>query len=123
MPLNNSTQIEEPSSTLNASSSTITSLSSQQGSQWGPSGIGTVVFGCVASILAILALWMMFWLRQREPGQTIISGEELGSRHSHTDITTSDDDVVALGYLPLDGIADPEAVEGHREDAEVNTQA
>ncbi|CAD6583027.1 MAG: hypothetical protein ASARMPRED_001199 [Alectoria sarmentosa] len=122
MPLNNNTQILEPSPILNASSSTITSLSSQQGSQWGPSGIGTVVFGCVASVLGILALCMMFWLRQRESGHAIISDGEMGSRHSHTDITASDDEV-ALGYLSLGGIADPEAVEGHREDAEVNTQA
>ncbi|CAD6579811.1 MAG: hypothetical protein ASARMPREDX12_009372 [Alectoria sarmentosa] len=68
MLLDNETQTPEPSPTLNASSSTITSLSSQQGSQWGPSGIGTVVFGCVASVLGLSALWMMFWLRQREPG-------------------------------------------------------
>ena len=43
-------------------------LSNQKDSQWGPSGIGTVVFGCVASILGVLTLWMMFWARQRESG-------------------------------------------------------
>ena len=40
----NKTQTSEPPPTMNASSSTITSLGSQQELQWGPSGIGTVVF-------------------------------------------------------------------------------
>lgn len=70
----NTTQTPEPPPTSNASSSTITSLNFQQGSQWGPSGIGTVVFGCVASVLGILALWMMFWLGQREPAHAVRPG-------------------------------------------------
>lgn len=77
----NKTQILEPSSISTASSPTITSLNPQQKSQWGPSDIGTVVFGCVASVLGILALWMMFWLRQREPGHTTSSGM-LSALHS-----------------------------------------
>lgn len=35
-------------------------------SQWGPGDIGTLVFGCIASVLAVLTLWATFWLgRQR----------------------------------------------------------
>ena len=70
----NQTQVPQPSPTFHTSSSPIGSLSSQQDSQWGASGIGTVVFGCVASILGILALWMMFWTRQRDSGHSEISG-------------------------------------------------
>ena len=71
----NETQGLEPSSTLHTSSSPIISLGPQQDSQWGPSGIGTLVFGCVASILGILALWMSFWTRQREAAQAEVSGK------------------------------------------------
>ncbi|KAF6219502.1 hypothetical protein HO133_003970 [Letharia lupina] len=118
----NTTQTPEPPPTSNASSSTITSLNFQQGSQWGPSGIGTVVFGCVASVLGILALWMMFWLWQREPAHAVRPDENMDSQHRHADAAASDDDV-ALGYLPHDGDADPDATEGHRRDAGVDTEA
>ena len=38
----------------------------QQSSQWGPDGISTVVFGCIASILGMLAIWATFWLGHRQ---------------------------------------------------------
>ena len=43
-----------------------TSSSVQQNSQWGPGGISTVVFGCIASILGMLAIWATIWLGHRQ---------------------------------------------------------
>ena len=63
-----------PSLNYNASAPTISSPSVQQDSKWGPSGIGTLVFGCVASVLGALTLWAMFWFRQRQPGHAVASG-------------------------------------------------
>ena len=36
--------------------------------QWSPGDIGTVVFGCIASILGVLALYLTLWLGRRGPG-------------------------------------------------------
>lgn len=36
--------------------------------QWSPGDISTVVFGCIASILGILTLYLMIWLGWRGPG-------------------------------------------------------
>ena len=38
--------------------------------QWGPDDIGTLVFGCIASVLAILTLWATFWLERRRALRT-----------------------------------------------------
>jgi len=38
---------------------------SPQNSQWGPQGIGTVVFGCVSSVLALLGIFLTIWLARR----------------------------------------------------------
>ena len=51
---------------INISYSTATSSQVQQNSQWGPGGISTVVFGCVASILGMLAIWATIWLGHRQ---------------------------------------------------------
>lgn len=108
-------QIESPESTptFNCPSPTITSLSFQQGSQWGPSDIGTMVFGCVASVLGILALWLTYWLWQRQPGDGVRSGglshfclSNISDGHAldgsvcspqiHGNVTVSDDDISGL---------------------------
>ena len=44
------------------------------------------------------------------------------SRSYQTDATASDDDV-ALEYLPRGGDPNSEVMEGHREDAEAETEA
>ena len=36
--------------------------------QWSPGDISTVIFGCIASILGILTLYLMLWLGWRGPG-------------------------------------------------------
>ena len=50
----------------NISYFTSTSSQVQQNSQWGPGGISTVVFGCIASILGMLAIWATIWLGHRQ---------------------------------------------------------
>ena len=37
----------------------------RQGPRWSPGDIGTVVFGCVATVLGTLALWSTIWLGHR----------------------------------------------------------
>ena len=51
---------------VNVSYPTTSSAPGQQNSQWGPDGISTVVFGCIASILGTLAIWATFWLGHRQ---------------------------------------------------------
>ena len=36
--------------------------------QWSPGDISTVIFGCIASILGVLALYLTLWLGRRGPG-------------------------------------------------------
>lgn len=36
--------------------------------QWSPGDISTIVFGCIASILGVLALYLTLWLGRRGPG-------------------------------------------------------
>lgn len=50
----------------NLSSQTDSSTPSQP--QWSPGDISTVVFGCIASILGVLALYLTLWLGRRSPG-------------------------------------------------------
>ncbi|KAL2042589.1 hypothetical protein N7G274_004348 [Stereocaulon virgatum] len=38
---------------------------SQQHSGWSPSDIGTMLFGCIASILGVVTLWLTVWLNRR----------------------------------------------------------
>ena len=33
--------------------------------QWGPDDIGTIVFGCLASVLGVFTIWATFWLGRR----------------------------------------------------------
>ncbi|CAF9919602.1 hypothetical protein IMSHALPRED_004668 [Imshaugia aleurites] len=117
----NKTQAPDPSPMLNSYSSTMTSFSFQQGSPWGPGDIGTVVFGCIASVLGILTLWIMFRLEQRQSGHAIRS-DGLGSRHPRADAAASGAGV-ALGFLPYDKEANPKATEEYREDAAVSREA
>lgn len=56
----------EAATITNISYTTATSSSAQQNSQWGPGGISTVVFGCIASILGMLAIWATIWLGHRQ---------------------------------------------------------
>ena len=56
----------EAATLTNISYTTATSSSVQQNSQWGPGGISTVVFGCIASILGMLAVWATIWLGRRQ---------------------------------------------------------
>ena len=72
--LANRTEIPEISSSCNDSSLPITSLRLQAGSNWGPSDIGTMVFGCVASVLGMLTLWMTYWLWVRQSSIAMESG-------------------------------------------------
>ena len=51
---------------FNNSHPTATSSPVQQNSQWGPGGVSTVVFGCIASILGMLAIWATIWLGHRQ---------------------------------------------------------
>ncbi len=50
----------------NISSQTDSSTPSQP--QWNPGDISTVVFGCIASILGVFALYLTLWLGRRNPG-------------------------------------------------------
>ncbi|KAM0798467.1 hypothetical protein BDR22DRAFT_823316 [Usnea florida] len=112
----NETQSPDVSPTLHTSSSPNSPLSSQQSSQWGASGIGTVVFGCTASILGILALWMTFWTRQRQPAHADVQEERAELQNSETDATASNDDVT-FEYLSGGADAGPEAIGRSRGDA------
>ena len=49
----------------------------QQNPQWSPDGISTVVFGCIASILGVLAIWATFWLGHRQFGSRSMSQPRL----------------------------------------------
>ena len=51
---------------VNVSYPTASLAPEQQNSQWSPEGISTVVFGCIASILGMLAIWATFWLGHRQ---------------------------------------------------------
>ena len=51
---------------FNVSYPTTSSAPVQQNPQWSPDGISTVVFGCIASILGMLAIWATLWLGQRQ---------------------------------------------------------
>ena len=53
------------SSTANISSTTKSGFTSQQGAQWSPGDISTVVFGCLATVLGVMTLCFMLWLGRR----------------------------------------------------------
>lgn len=55
---------------VNISYPTDSSSSVQQNSQWGIDGISTVVFGCIGSILGMLAIWATLWLGNRQFGSS-----------------------------------------------------
>ena len=60
--------VAQPNGTLvrrNTSLSTATPFPLPLQSQWSPGDIGTLVFGCIASVLGVLALWATFWLGRR----------------------------------------------------------
>ncbi len=56
----------EAAAPINVSYPTVSSSPVQQNSQWGPDGISTIVFGCIASILGMLAIWATIWLGHRQ---------------------------------------------------------
>ena len=56
----------EAATLTNISYPTASPSSVQQNSQWGPGGISTVVFGCIASILGMLAIWATIRLGHRQ---------------------------------------------------------
>ncbi len=61
-----STLMIAPPGYATASSSPNSASEPQSQSRWSPSDVGTVVFGCIGSILGILTLWLTLWLgRQR----------------------------------------------------------
>ena len=64
-PTSSTLMIAPPGYTM-ASSPPNSASELQNQSRWSPSDVGTVVFGCIGSILGILTLWLTFWLgRQR----------------------------------------------------------
>ncbi len=60
-----STYRSVPATSAAATTSTPTSYHLPTQSGWSPSDIGTIVFGCIASILGALALWLTTWLGHR----------------------------------------------------------
>ena len=55
-----------PPSYAMASSSPNSASHFQNQSGWSPGDVGTVLFGCIGSVLGILTLWLTLWLgRQR----------------------------------------------------------
>ena len=62
---NNMTQLHGIAATSGSSLSTATPFPFPPSPQWEPDDIGTLVFGCIASILGVLTLWATFWLRRR----------------------------------------------------------
>ncbi|KAK0507244.1 hypothetical protein JMJ35_010282 [Cladonia borealis] len=49
-----------------ASSSPTPASKSQNQSGWSPGDVGTILFGCIGTVLAVMTLWLTFWLgRQR----------------------------------------------------------
>ena len=51
---------------VTASSSPTPASESQNQSGWSPGDVGTILFGCIGTVLAVLTLWLTFWLgRQR----------------------------------------------------------
>ena len=69
-----STLMIAPPSHAMASSSPNSVSKFQIQSAWSPSDVGTVVFGCIGSVLGILTLWLTFWLG-RQRFEFIIHGE------------------------------------------------
>lgn len=62
----------------NTSLSTAAPLSFPNQSQWSPGDIGTLVFGCIASVLGTLTLWVTFWLGRRHTLRVSENGMYLG---------------------------------------------
>ena len=58
--------------------STAAPVSFPNQSQWSPGDIGTLVFGCIASVLGILTLWTTFWLGRRYTLRVSENGLYLG---------------------------------------------
>lgn len=58
----------------NTSSSTAPPFPFPPQSQWGPGEIGTLVFGCIASVLGILTLWATLWLSCRRASRAAAIG-------------------------------------------------
>ena len=61
----NTTQLHGILTTGNHSFSTATPFPFPSQSQWSPVDISTVLFGCIASVLGVLTLWVTFWLGRR----------------------------------------------------------
>ena len=61
IPVHDMTQSHAELVRRNTSSSTAPPFPFPPQSQWGPGEIGTLVFGCIASVLGLLTLWAAFW--------------------------------------------------------------
>lgn len=61
----NTTQLYRQLATGNHSFSTATPIPFRSQSQWSRGDISTVLFGCIASVLGVLTLWVTFWLGRR----------------------------------------------------------
>ena len=61
MPAPNMTQSHATLARHNTSLSTATPFPLPLQSGWGAGDIGTLVFGCIASILGVLTLWAAYW--------------------------------------------------------------
>lgn len=70
----NLTQPHEVQGRPGSSFSTATPFPFPPEPQWGPDDIGTLVFGCVASILGIFTLWAAFWLPRRRTLRAVENG-------------------------------------------------
>ena len=62
---------------VNVSHPTTSSAPVKQNPQWSPDGISTVIFGCIASILGVLAIWATFWLGHRQLSSRSMSQRRL----------------------------------------------
>ena len=118
---------------FNVSSPTPFPFQIQQTPQWGPNDISTIVFGCIASILGVVALWVTFWLGRRRSHEPPSNGMSSSSMYDPTtDITPTEDfdpelsgDDLPLEALPSDrlsetGSLEPSADDGRHDPSEAS---
>ncbi|MCJ1451125.1 hypothetical protein MMC28_001460 [Mycoblastus sanguinarius] len=91
------------SSTANISSTTKSGFTSQQGAQWSPGDISTVVFGCLATVLGVMTLCFMLWLGRRTSRHETPDVEDVDQQRSNLHTTASDDSVTLADILSQEG--------------------
>ena len=109
---------------FNVSSPTPVPFQIQETPKWGPNDISTIVFGCIASILGVVVLWVTFWLGRRRPHEPPSNGMSSSSMYDPTtNVTPTEDldpelssDDLPLEALPSDRLSETGSLEPSADD-------